>query len=233
MNNEELLKLEQQELELEEELYELEQELQNSVFQGVIDYSSMYPSILRLLNAGLDTLVGFLDNDPIAYRLIGHTEKTNYKEESKKLLKEQKYRDSKYIKFVGKNETNLALRIKLYNHEFDDKSIDDICETPFERYFLALIKGDTTQKFKFQDKEYNAFEFYNMLRENNYTLSASGAIYKRFIEKDDDPDNQALVPSYMSFLFKERKRIKKIKLKYHKKQSALEKLKIFLEENNE
>jgi len=217
--------------EIERRLLEIEEELKDNSYVDVIDFSSMYPSILRILNASIENLVGFLDDDPIAYRRLDGTDiMKSYKEKSHQLLK-TKYKDIKFTKFVGKKEDKLALRLDLYEGKFKDKPISEMTETPFERYFLALKLGDTKEKFKFQGKEYNAFELREYFKKNHLSISGSGAVYKAYREGKDDKLKQGLVPSYLTFLYRERKRVKKEMNEHEHKKILLERIRDIIFEN--
>jgi DNA polymerase elongation subunit (family B) len=225
MTKQELLKKRKELLkkrnEIDKKMFEVEKTLGNKCYTASVDFSSMYPSIFRLLNISIENLVGFLDNNPIAYRKLGNTEKVlKYEEKSKDMLKTT-LKNTKFKKFV-KDDKKVALRLDLYKGKFKNASIDEIAETPFEKYFLALLTGDETLKFKFQDKEFTAKELQKYLKENHLSISGSGAIFKNYIEEleDKNPNRQGLVPNYLAFLFKERKKVK-AKLKEHYKRRVL------------
>lgn len=182
-----------------------------------------YPSVIRLLNASIENLVGFLDNDPIAYRRLGISKTVKEAAHKSKDLTKTTLKDSRYVNFVGKNEDKVALRRDIYKGKYADADITEITETPFERFFLAIMFGDEEQLFKFQDKEYTAQEFQKFLKDNNYSLSGSGAIYRNYKMGVDDKDRQGLIPSYLAFLFEERKKVKKTMFSHYKNRILLQK----------
>ena len=223
----ELLKKHQ---EIKNKIWDVEQKLKDKSFVSSIDFSSMYPSIIRLLNASIENLVGFLDDDPIANRKVGQTDKVlKYAEKSKELLKGDLAK-SKFKRFVS-NDERLGLRLDLYHGKFDDAPISEITETPFERFFLALMWGDENETFKFQGKTYTAQELQQHFKENHLSVSGSGAVFKAFREGVDEPSKQGLIPSYLSYLFKERKKVKKEMLMHYKNKTLLQKLKMAAKED--
>ena len=211
--------------EIKSKMWEIEDILKDKTFVSSVDFASMYPSVIRLLNASIENLVGFLDNDPIAYRRLGKSKTVKEAVQKSKDLTKTTLKDSRYVNFVGKNEDKVSLRRDIYKGKFDDCEIDEMCETPFERYFLANMFGDETQMFKFQDKEYTAHELQTYLKEKNYSISGSGAIYKRYIEEKGDANEhkQGLIPSYLSYLFKERKKVKKKMAGFYRHKILLQK----------
>lgn len=193
-------------------MYEIESVLKDKTFVSSVDFASMYPSVIRLLNASIENLVGFLDDDPIVYRTLGTSQPfEDSKEKSKELVKTT-IKDSRYVQFVGKKEDKVALRRDIYAGKYADADIDEITETPFERFFLAtmgLFDADEVM-IKFQGKMYTVNELNEHLEENNLSVSGSGAVYKR--------DTQGLIPSYLEYLFNERKKVKReMGLHYHAK----------------
>jgi DNA polymerase elongation subunit (family B) len=211
---------------IDKKMYDIEKILGNKCYTAAVDFSSMYPSIFRLLNISIENLVGFLDNDPIAYRNLGLTDKTlKYEEKSKELLKTT-LKNTKFKKFV-KDDKKVALRLDIYNKKFENATIEEIAETPFEKYFLSLLIGDNSIKFKFQNKEFTAQELQEYLKKHNLSISGSGAIFKNYIESMENKNinSQGLVPNYLAFLFKERKKVKKDLKTHYKRRILLEKFK--------
>lgn len=222
MTKEELL---EKRKELKARMYEIEDVLKDKSFVSSVDFASMYPSIIRLLNASIENLVGFLDNDPIAYRKLGITKKIKEASKKSKELSRTTLKNTRYGKFVGDGDDRVSLRRDIYSGIFDDAEIEEISETPFERYFLAIMFGDENETFEFQDKVFTAKEFQAFLKENHYSLSGSGAVYKNYIEKDGDKNvnEQGLIPSYLAYLFYERKKVKKTLFFHYKHRILLEK----------
>lgn len=196
-------------------MWAIEEKLKNKSFVSSVDFASMYPSIIRLLNASIESLVGFLDDDPIAYRMLGLSKTVK---ESKDISKEQirtELANSKYVHFVGKKEEKISLRRDIYNGKYGDADINEITETPFERYFLAsmgLFDADEIT-MKFQGKIYTITELNQYFKDQDYSVSGSGAVYKRSVGENGE---LGLIPSYLEFLFAERKKVKKEMFKaYH------------------
>jgi hypothetical protein len=210
---------------IKQTMWEIEQLLKNMAFVSAVDFASMYPGVIRLLNASIESLVGFLDDDPIVYRTLGLSETVlDAKEKSKELVKTT-IKDSKYVQFVGKKEDKVSLRRDLYNGKYDDATIEEITETPFERYFLAnmgLFDADDVM-LKFQGKVYSAAELKEYFEEMDYSVSGSGAVYKRSMGENGE---LGLIPSYLEFLFFERKRVKKAMFVHYKNKLLLQKFKM-------
>ena len=183
-----------------------------------------YPSVIRLLNASIENLVGFLNDDPIVYRKLGLSDTVvNSKIKSKDLVKGS-LKNSKYTEFVGKNEEKIAMRKDLYEGKYADASIEEITETPWERYFLAImgIADADVETFTFKGVEYTANELHAYLEENDYSMSGSGAVYRN---AGEDNEHQGLIPSYLTYLFEERKNVKKIMFLHYKNKILLQKFK--------
>ena len=209
--------------EIKTRMWDIEEVLKDKTFVSSVDFASMYPGVIRLLNASIENLVGFLDNDPIAYRRLGQSETVKEAVHKSKDLTKGKLKDSRYVNFVGKNEDKVSLRRDIYKGKYAEADITEICETPFERYFLSIMFGDEDQIFKFQDQSYTASELQSYLAEMNYSLSGSGAIYRHYKEEGDNEHEQGLIPSYLAFLFKERKKVKKVMFKHYKNKILLQK----------
>lgn len=205
-------------------IWDLEKKLKDKAFVSSVDFASMYPSVIRLLNAAIESLVGFLDDDPIAYRELGLSKTVrNAKEASKELVNGQ-LADSRYVKFVGKQEEKISLRRDIYNGDYAEASIEEITETPFERYFLAcvgLFDADEVL-MKFQGKIYTVNELNAYFKEMDYSVSGSGAVFKRSVGENGE---LGLIPSYLAFLFKERKSVKKSMAVNYKNKILLQKFK--------
>ena len=170
-----------------------------------------------MLNASIENLVGFLDDDPVVYRTLGMSQPfQDSKERSKELVKTT-LKDSKYVHFVGKKEDKVALRRDIYAGKYADASIEEITETPFERFFLAtmgLFDADEVM-IKFQGKPYTVNELNQYFEENNLSVSGSGAVYKK--------DEQGLIPSYLEYLFNTRKKVKKEMFFHYHNKTVLQK----------
>jgi DNA polymerase elongation subunit (family B) len=221
MTQKELLERKKQ---IKKKMWDIEKILKDKTFVSSVDFASMYPSVIRLLNASIENLVGFLDDDPIAYRKLGlSTTVKNSKVRSKELVKGS-IKDSKYTQYVGKNEEKIAMRKDIYEGKYAGAEINDICETPWERYFLAImgIVDADKENFKFQGKKYTATELQTYLSENDLSLSGSGAIYAK---PGKDNSKQGLIPSYLEYLFKERKKVKKIMGSHYRNKILLQKFK--------
>jgi hypothetical protein len=165
-------------------------------------------------------LVGFLDDDPIAYRKVGLSKTfLDSKEKSKELVKTT-LTDSRHVKFVGKNDEKVSLRLDLYAGKYDESTIDDITETPFERYFLAsmgVFDPDQTE-IKFQGKIYTVAQLNKYFKEMNYSVSGSGSVF----EKTGKDGKQGLIPSYLEYMFVERKIQKKAAFGHFKNKNTLQ-----------
>ena len=228
LSKEELLR---QKADIKKKIWDIEQTLKNKSFVSSVDFSSMYPSIIRLLNASIESLVGFLDDDPIAYRTIGLSKTVR---EAKEISKEQVktiLADSKYVHFVGKQDEKVSLRRDIYAGKYNYSQIEEITETPFERYFLASMGlFDASEiKMKFQGKIYNVEELNSYFKEMGYTVSGSGAVYRKTLADDPEKIELGLIPSYLEFLFKERKSVKKEMLFHYKNKLLLQKFKMAAE----
>ena len=176
-------------------------------------------------------MVGFLDDDPIAYRELGLSKTVRDAKDKSKELVNGKFADSKYVKFVGKTEDKISLRTDIYNGVYSDAYIEEITETPFERYFLACVGlFDANEiSMKFQGKEYTVNELNEYFKKMDYSVSGSGAVYKRSLSQDKDKVELGLIPSYLAFLFAERKKIKKEMFMCFKHRVLLEKFKMAAE----
>ncbi len=221
MTQEELL---ERRAKIKKKMWDIEQVLKDKTFVSSVDFASMYPSVIRLLNASIENLIGFLDDDPIAYRKLGLSETVkNSKVRSKELVKGS-LKDSKYTRYVGNNEEKIAMRKDIYNGKYSDFNLDEITETPWERYFLAILNivDPDDEYFIFQGQEYSATELQAYLEENDYSLSGSGAVYKK---PGENNENQGLIPSYLEYLFLERKKVKKIMGGHYRNKILLQKFK--------
>ena len=178
---------------------------------------------IRLLNASIENLVGFLDNDPIAYRRLGTSDTVKEAVHKSKDLTKTTLKDSRYVNFVGKNEDKVSLRRDIYAGKFAESDITEITETPFERYFLSIMFGDEDQIFKFQDNSYTAQELQKYLADNDLSISGSGAVYRNYKMGIDNKDKQGLIPSYLEFLFLERKKVKAKMFSHYKNKILLQK----------
>ena len=187
-----------------------------------------YPSIIRLLNASIESLVGFLDDDPIAYREIGLSKTVKAAKEKSKELVKSTLVDTDYVHYVGKDEPRVSLRRDIYSGKYDQADIDDITETPFERFLLAKLGiFDADQiTMKFQGKVYTVNELSIYLKSMDYTLSGSGAVYKKSVGENGE---LGLIPSYLEYLFKERKKVKKEMMFHFKNKMILTKFKMAAE----
>ena len=207
---------------VKQKMWDIEKILKNKTFVSSVDFASMYPSVIRLLNASIENLVGFLNDDPIVYRKLGLSDTvSNSKVRSKDLVKGT-IKNSKYTKFVGKNEEKIALRRDLYAGKYSEASIEDITETPWERYFLSImgIADADVETFTFKGIEYTANELQAYLKEHDYSMSGSGAVYRNAGENNE---HHGLIPSYLEYLFEERKSVKKIMFEAYKKKILLQK----------
>lgn len=216
---------------IKSQIWELEKKLKDKAFVSSVDFASMYPNIIRLLNASIESLVGFLDDDPIAYRELGLSKKVKRSKEISKELVNSTLANSKYVKFVGKDEEKISLRREIYNGDFSNASIEEITETPFERYFLACVglfdANEITMRF--QGKQYTVAELNKHFKEMDYSVSGSGAIFKRNLTSEPDKVELGLIPSYLAFLFQERKKVKKEMATHFKHKILLEKFKMAAE----
>lgn len=215
---------------IKQQIWDLEQELKNKSFVSSVDFASMYPSIIRLLNASIESLVGFLNDDPIAYRELGLSKTIKEAKDKSKELTKSTLVDSSYVNYVGKDEPRVALRRDIYNGKYDNANIEDITETPFEKFFLAslgIFDADETM-MKFQGKEYTVAELNAYFKEMDYTLSGSGAVYKKSV---GDNGELGLIPSYLEYLFSARKSVKKEMLFHFKNKMILTKFKMAAEKD--
>jgi DNA polymerase elongation subunit (family B) len=204
---------------IKKRMYEIEDTLKDKTFVSSVDFASMYPSVIRLLNASIENLVGFLDDDPVVYRTLGMSEPFRESKERSKELVKTTLKDSKYVQFVGKNEDKVALRRDIYAGKYADASIEEITETPFERFFLAtmgLFDADEVM-MKFQGEIYTVNELNQLFEEKNYSVSGSGAVYSK--------DEQGLIPAYLEYLFFERKKVKKEMFHHYHHKTVLQKFK--------
>lgn len=218
----------EQRAKIKKKMWTLEQKLKDKSFVSSVDFASMYPSVIRLLNASIESLVGFLDDDPIAYRTLGLSKTVR---DAKEISKEQVktvLADSKYVQFVGKQEEKVSLRRDIYAGKYDDASIEEITETPFERFFLASMGlfDDSEVMMKFQGKVYSVGELNAYFKEMGYSVSGSGAVYKRSVGENGE---LGLIPSYLEFLFMERKKVKKEMFFHYKNKLLLTKFKMAAE----
>ncbi len=206
------------------QIWEIEKKLKDKAFVSSVDFASMYPSIIRLLNAAIESLVGFLDNDSIAYRELGLSKKVRDAKDTSKNLVNGHLADSRYVKFVGKNEEKISLRREIYHGEYEDAEIEDITETPFERYFLACVGLFDANEvmMKFQGEIYTVAELNAYFKKMDYSVSGSGAVFKRSVGENGE---LGLIPSYLAFLFSERKKVKKSMAVNYKNKILLQKFK--------
>jgi len=169
-------------------------------------------------------LVGFLDDDPIAYRKLGLSQTIEDAKDASKELTKTSLKSSRYVKFVGKHEDKVSLRKDIYEGKYEDATIDDITETPFERYFLACVGiFDTDDVFiKFQGKEYSVTDLRALFKEKDYSVSGSGSVYRRTLGENGE---LGLIPTYLQYLFEERRRVKKEMFIHYKNKLLLQKFK--------
>ena len=179
---------------IKKQMWDIEKILKDKTFVSSVDFASMYPSVIRLLNASIENLVGFLDDDPIAYRKLGLSDTVKSSKIRSKDLVKGSIKNSKYVEFVGKNEEKIAMRKDIYEGKYKDFNVDEITETPWERYFLAImgIIDADSEYFMFQGQEYSANELQAHLEENDLSLSGSGAVY---VKPGENNENQGLIPS--------------------------------------
>jgi len=215
-SKEELLK---RRTEIKQQMWDIESILKDKTFVSSVDFASMYPSVIRLLNASIENLVGFLNDDPIVYRTLGMSEPFKRSREKSKILVNGELANSRYVNFVGRKEDKIALRKDIYDGKYIDASIEEIAETPFEQYFLATMGlfDDTEVLMKFQGKMYTVADLNKYFHDNNLSVSGSGAVYSK--------DVQGLIPAYLSYLFNERKKVKKEMGKAYHTKSVLQKFK--------
>jgi hypothetical protein len=137
-------------------------------------------------------------------------------------------KDSEYAHYVGKDEPRLALRRDIYSGKYDQADIEEITETPFERFLLAKLGiFDADQiTMKFQGKIYTINELSDYLKSMDYTLSGSGAVYKKSVGENNE---LGLIPSYLEYLFRARKSVKKEMLFHFKNKMILTKFKMAAE----
>lgn len=171
-----------------------------------------------------------MDDDPIAYRELGLSKRVRDAKEASKDLVNGSLADSRYVKFVGKKEEKISLRKDIYEGKYDDASIEDITETPFERYFLACVGLFDANEvmMKFQGEFYTVAELNAHFKKMDYSVSGSGAVYRRSV---DDNGTLGLIPSYLAFLFAERKKVKKEMAINYKNKILLQKFKQAAEED--
>lgn len=226
MNKEQLL---QKRDEIKNKLWTIEHKLRNMAYVSSVDFASMYPSIIRLLNASIESLVGFLDDDPIAYRELGSSKIIRDSKDISKELVKTDLKDTDYVKFVGKAEEKISLRKDIYQGKYDTATIEEITETPFERYFLACVGVFDPNEviIKFQGKNYTVTELNNYFKKMNYSVSGAGSVFKRSVT--DGKEELGLIPSYLAFLFFERKAVKKSMAKNYKHKILLQKFKMAAE----
>jgi len=225
MTKEELL---EQKKQIKKQLWDLEQTLKDKVYVSSVDFQSMYPSVIRLLNVSIESLVGFLEDDPIAYRELGLSNTVKSAKALSKEMVRTSLKDSKYVKFVGKKEDKISLRCDIYAGKYADKSIEEITETPFERYFLASIGLFDADKItmKFQGKMYTITELNAYFKKMDYSVSGAGSVFKRSMGKEGE---LGLIPSYLAFLFAERKNVKNQMSQFYKHKILLTKFKMACE----
>lgn len=221
MTQEELL---EQRASIKKKMWKIEQILKDKTFVSSVDFASMYPSVIRLLNASIENLIGFLDDDPIAYRKLGLSDTVKNSKARSKDLVNGVYKNSKYTKYVGKKEEKIAIRKDIYEGKYKGADVREITETPWERYFLAImgIADADEEYFMFQGQEYSANQLNAYLDENDLSLSGSGAIY---VKPGKDNEHQGLIPSYLEYLFFERKKVKKIMGGHYRNKILLQKFK--------
>lgn len=186
-----------------------------------------YPNVIRLLNAALESLIGFLDDDPIAHRRVGTSKPIREARDKSREIVKTTLANSDYVHYVGTKEDRIALRLDMYNGKFDDATIEEITETPFERYFLACmgVYDATETEMKFQGKTYTVAELHQYFKENDMSVSGSGAVFSR----RSSQGQQGLIPSYLGYLFGQRKIVKGEMASHFKKKVLLEKFKMFAE----
>lgn len=160
-----------------------------------------------MLNASIESLVGFLDDDPIAYRKLGLSQTIEKAKETSKELARTSLKDSRFVKFVGNQEERISLRKDLYEGKYADAEIEDIAETPFEKYFLACVGMFDPDNviIKFQGQDYTVTELQALFVEKNYAVSGSGSVFKKSMNDNGD---LGLIPTYLDYLFKQRKIVK-------------------------
>ena len=82
---------------------------------------------------------------------------------------------------------------------------------------------------KNKGKIYNVEELNSYFKEMGYTVSGSGAVYRKTLADDPEKIELGLIPSYLEFLFKERKSVKKEMLFHYKNKLLLQKFKMAAE----
>lgn len=210
-----------------QELLATENDIIKHSYTASVDFSSMYPSIIRLLNAGIETLVGFLDDDPLASRNL--KSKSIFNEEMLKKGRKDvlsQLGPTRYEEFVDfKSDMFVSLRKHIYDGAFDGATIEDIAETPFEKYFLARmgIFDENEVTMKFEGVTYTVKELYDYFEKMDYAVSGAGAVFSKKV--------QALIPSYLEFLYDERKITKK-KMAFYEKHAELAKIYLKLKKDD-
>ena len=218
--------LQKKKKELEKKLYDVEKDIEWRRYVLSVDFSSLYSSIIRFLNISIENLVGFLDDNSIAYRKLNLSNIVQ-KYMEKTQVERNKYKNLKVSKFskcgMSDGDNRLTLRIDLYKGVFDDANIYEITETPFERYMLGVLGlyDPRKIKIKFQGKEWTVANLYKYFKKMNYSVAGSGAVFSR--------NKQGVVPSYLEYIYYERKKVKKkMEAKFHLYQN-LEKIKNIME----
>ena len=74
-----------------------------------------------------------------------------------------------------------------------------------------------------------SFFLNSYFKEMGYTVSGSGAVYRKTLAADPEKIELGLIPSYLEFLFKERKSVKKEMLFHYKNKILLQKFKMAAE----
>jgi len=233
INKDELIKkykeLKKRKKELEKKLFDIEKEMEWRSYVSSVDFSSMYPSIIRFLNISIENLVGFLDDNPVAYRKLNLSEIVQrYMEKTQEERK--KFKRLNVAKFskcgMSDGDNRLTLRIDLYKGVFNDADIDEITETPFEKYMLGVLGLYDPRKIeiKFQGKIWTVSKLYKYFKKMNYSVAGSGAVFNR--------NKQGVVPSYLEYIYYERKKVKKkMESAFHLYQN-LEKIKNIMKKVN-
>lgn len=117
------------------------------------------------------------------------------------------------------------MRRDIYQGKYDNATIEEITETPFERYFLACVGVFDPNEIMmtFQDKEYTVTELNKYFKKMGYTVSGSGAVFNKSVT--EGKDELGLIPSYLEFLFLERRKVKKEMAVNYKHKILLQKFK--------
>jgi len=189
-----------------------------------LDLTSLYPSIIMSLNISFETKVGRVKNWNIGNNeyvdqdadkeyevVLGNYLKRNFSAEGfLDYLNKKKDSDKVYVleninKFDYKYEKVSSVKDRIAGFKNKLKTSVDKKE---KKKISESLKNNVLLLGSFKIEKFTSKEFYNFIKEKNYSIAANGALY--------DLNKKGLIPAILENWFKERVDSKNLMKKYGK-----------------